>query len=145
MTIRRRETEWFESIVGFTSRGTNTQFAVDLYSAAFLGAHGIKGSTITRTVVKLALLPEVQTTIVELHWGIVIVNADAVAAGVLPDANDVADRADWLIRGWLFAKSGNISDGSQTDRVIVDLRSQRIIRAEEDQLTLVVNMSNPWT
>ena len=142
MTTRRRETEWYSSILGFTNVNNGAQTANRLYSTTSTPISRIKGSTITRIIIKMIMHPSVITAIHEMHWGIVIVNEDAIAAGAYPDADDISDRADWLARGWLCGRSANLSDGSQDDRVELDLRSQRIMRAEEDALMLVIDNSN---
>ena len=141
MTSQARRTEWFDRVMPLTALAGSGQAGFRLYSAIDQGRQDIKGATVTRLIGKIVLYPSVVTTLVEMHWGIVVVNADAAAAVAFPDADTEADRADWMIRGWLVAKSGNISDGSQSDRVVFDTRAQRILHSEEDQLMVILDAS----
>jgi len=136
-----RRLEWFTRFIGFTVIASGAQDSFDLYSAAALGAGDIKDSTITRMIIKIIMLPTNLVTMTELFYGIVILNQDAVTAGALPEADVTTDRADWLVRGWLAAKSANLSDITQTDRVELDLRAQRKLHSEEDALTIVYDAS----
>ena len=137
VTRRGRRLEWFDSILGFTTIADGGQTSQTLFDANVLGAIGVKGATITRQIVKIIMRPTVLVTISELHYGITIVNADALTASAIPEADVVSDRADWMVRGWLAAFSNSLSDSTQTDRVMADIRTQRIMRSEEDALIVI--------
>ena len=70
-------------------------------------------------------------------------NADARAAGAFPEADDVSDRAGWMVRGVLRGKNSDLSDSSQTVHRSLDIRSQRVMRNEEDELQLVLDAFTP--
>ena len=135
-----RQVMWItrEQIVTNLASGAITNLG--LYS---IGIHGgtlfKKGSTITRMLVDLIVSPDAVAQRVRLYWGIVVVNADARAAGAFPDPEDVTDRPSWLVRGRAEVMADSISDASQWKRIELDLRSQRIMRSEEDELQLILS------
>ena len=104
-----------------------------------LGVREVKGATVTRMLLDIRLEASSLAQQVQCHWGIVIVNADARAAGAFPDADDLGDRADWLVRGHLRTVQDSLSDASQWDRVKADLRAQRVLRSEESELHLIMD------
>ena len=139
MTSPRRQLRWFDTLVGFTNLASGVQTNHDLL--ANQATDLVMGSTITRIILKLALKANTLVTLHEMHYGISIVNADAVIGGALPDADVVSDRADWMLRGWLYARSSNLSDRSQDDVVQHDVRAQRILRASADRLHIILDAS----
>ena len=90
-------------------------------------------------IIDLRLAADSVAQRVQLLWGIVVVNADARAAGAFPDADDMTDRADWLVRGKMETIQDSLSDASQWDRVSLDLRAQRILHSEEAELHLIID------
>lgn len=137
---RRRETEWFAlDRVPFQSLTGNSQTNETLFNATAVGARFVKGTTMTRMLIDIAIKPNSISQQVALAWGIVTMNADARAAGAFPDAEDVSDRAGWMMRGRLVTISANLSEASQWDRRTYDIRSQRVLRDEEQELQLVLN------
>ena len=147
MTSRnRRPFEWYETAATMTSLGANAQTHAVIRSAIDQGAANLRGSTVTRLVGWVALKASTLTVLAELAFGIIIVNADARIAAALPDPNDPSDRANWMYRDRLLCQSGNLSDSSQWDRIRFDIRSQRIMRSEEDELVIIFNagpLNNP--
>ncbi len=142
MTNRNRQArpvQWYSTIMPLTSLASAGQITVSLLSVATVPLARIRGSTITRIVMKLRAHSTNLATLHEVHWGIVLMNADAVAAGGFPDADDASDRADWMVRGWLSARAASLSDQSQDDVTELDLRAQRILRSEEEDLRLIMD------
>ena len=100
-----------------------------------------KGATITRIIMQLTL-QGLSTGLVGIcDWGIVVLNGDAVIAQAFPDADVSSDRADWLARGQESVVTSVVSDGSQLVRVFRDLRAQRVIRSEEDELHFIMDQN----
>ena len=93
----------------------------------------------TRTIVDLTCRANSVSQVVEMFYGIVVVNADARAAGSFPEADDMSDRPDWLVRGRMTTVTDSLFDSSQWHRVRLDLRSQRVLRSEEDELHVVID------
>jgi len=134
----RRATEWVSKDVIFTSLTSASQQTQNLYRGADV-AWSVKGSTVTRILLDFEMRPSVVAQVCRIYWGIVIVNADAVAALVFPDADDMTERSDWLARGMLTATMSDVQDSSQWKGIHRDLRAQRVMRAEDDELRLVVD------
>ncbi len=138
---RRRTMQWFSKFAQQTNLASGGQANLALYNTSDVNFLFIKGATITRVILDLIWHPQTLTTASYLFWGLVIGNAEVFAAGSFPDADDMSDRAGWLGRGMLKAKSGNLSDGSQDPHVQLDLRSQRVMRTEEDDFRLILDAS----
>jgi len=137
MTMRR-QTQWFGSRAAWSSLIASAQSNLLLYNTTSLASAPTKGTTVTRMIVTVRSRPDTIAQDVNLAWGIVVVNADARAAGAFPDPEDLGDRAGWLVRGDQLGKSANLSESSQWVITELDLRSQRILRSEQDELHLVV-------
>ena len=132
-----RTTKWFTTIKNPTTIGGGGKDNVNLL--ATFDAANAKGSTVTRMLIKLGMWPETLTTIAKLPWGITYVNADAVTANAFPDPEVGADNVDWLVRGYLFNGSSNISETRQGDRDVMDIGTMRICRAQQDQLHILLD------
>ena len=137
----KRSFEWFTTDTGFQSLASAAQTNLTLYSATLVGARFIKGATVTRMLLDLRLRSDSVAQLVEAYFGILPVNADARAAGAFPDVDDASDRAGWLYRAKFRTIQDSLSDSSQWDTRHLDLRAQRILRTEEDELQLVVDAS----
>jgi hypothetical protein len=135
----RRGFEWFSSDIDFADLAGDGQTNLLLYNAIGQGARFVKGATVTRMIIDLRMRANAVAQTVILFWGIVVVNADARAAGAFPEADDLTDRADWLIRGKMQTIQASLSDSSQWDTVKLDIKSQRVLRAEEDELHLILD------
>ena len=139
VTRNRRPFEWYSSRQGaFVTLASGAQTNLLLYNAISLGVRNIKGATITRIIGQLKLRADSLAQNVDLHYGIVVVNADARAAGAFPDPDDLSDRPDWMVRGLLQTVQASLSDSTQWDVAKFDLRAQRILRSEEDELHLIL-------
>ena len=138
MTLRRA-TQWLSTYKGRGNLASGVQDNLLLVNETELGVREVKGATVTRILLDIRLEASSVAQQVQMHWGIVVVNADARAAGAFPDADDYGDRADWLVRGHLRTIQSDLSDASQWDRVRADLRAQRILRSEESELHLIVD------
>ncbi len=130
--------EWFTSSVSFANLNSGAQTNLTLYNATVVGARFVKGATVTRMLVDIIVRSDSVAQDNRLFWGITIVNADARAAGAFPEAADFSDRPGWLGRGLINNKQSDLSDSSQWSREKLDLRSQRILRNEEDELQLIL-------
>ena len=115
-----------------------------LFNDATFGGRHLEGATVTRMLVKLWLRSDALTQDNILDWGITKVNADARAAGAFPDPNDFLDRASWLVRDRMYNRQSNLSDGTQWTISHMDLRAQRILRNEEEELHLILNNSGSF-
>ena len=143
----RRPTEWYtteNTAGGFEVLNAGGQTNLPLFTSAQITASAIKGSTVTRLLMQLLFRADsvAQTNI--LHWGIVVINGDAASAGVFPDPQDLSDRAGWMARGKLLVIQDSLSDASQWAQAKLDLRGQRVLHNEEDQLHLIVNNSGSF-
>ena len=132
-----RPMEWYTKNFDFSSLASAAQNTGRLYSAQDEGLRNIKGATITRIIVDVGLRAESVAQLVRMFWGILIVSAEARIGLTLPDADDMSDRHDWLVRGRLFTIQDSLSDSSQWAWARLDLRAQRIMRSEEDELVII--------
>ena len=137
----RRSTEWFTLDRRDQGLATDDQTNETLFNATSVGARSVKGTTITRMLIDLNLRAGSIAQRVNLYWGILVMNADARAAGAFPEADDVSDRAGWMVRGNMSTIMSDLSDGSQWLRIHRDIRSQRILHTEEDELQLILDSS----
>ena len=135
----RRPMEWFNTSRSFTSLAASTQVSTTLFSAAAQGTRSVLGATVTRELLDIYVQAESVAQLVEMYYGLAILSQDAVLASGLPDPDSETDRADWLTRGRIMTIQASLSDSSQWGRVHLDLRSQRILRSEEDQVELIFN------
>lgn len=139
-SLRRRETEWFGlDRTTFQALAGLAQTNETLFSATLAGARFVKGTTITRMLIDIAIRADNVAQTVQLAWGITTMNADARAAGAFPEADDPSDRAGWMVRGRLITIQASLSDASQWHRKTLDIRSQRILRNEEEELQLILD------
>ncbi len=140
MTTRnRRVLQWFTSNQNNTALLSDTQQNLLLYNAIVQGPRFIKGATVTRILLDLVIEADSVAQRNTMFWGIAVVNADARAAGAFPEADDVSDRAGWLGRGKLEVEQASLADSSQWGRTKLDLRSQRVLRNEEEELHLIID------
>ncbi len=135
----RRPFEWYSAFIDFADLAAGSQTNMLMYNAVTHGTRNIKGATITRMLMELVVRSNSVAQDNILFWGIVIVNSDARAAAAFPEPRDVSDRPDWLARGRMQNKQSDLSDSSQWTTKTLDLRTQRIIRAEEDELHLIID------
>ena len=138
VTRNKRGLQWFTSVLSMGALSDSGQTNLPLYTVANVSAQFIKGSTVTRTLVDIRIAANSVAQRVILFCGLVVINADAASAGVFPDPGDSSDRAGWLGRWRMETIQDSLSDSSQEDHVKLDLRSQRILRAEEDEYHLIV-------
>ncbi len=137
-TAKRREMEWFTGKTGFAGLTTASLTNFTLFNAISVGARFIKGTTITRILMDLTFRSPSVAQNNEASYGVLIMNADARAAGAFPNPDDVSDRAGWMFRGRGQNITSSVSDGSQWTRLTHDNRSQRVLRTEEDELQFVI-------
>ena len=145
MVLRRRERQWFTSATGFTGLAAGDQTDVQLYNATIHGPRFMKGATVQRMIINMTIRSPSLAENNTLFWGIVVVNEDARIAGALPEADDTADRADWLVRGRLQNITSSVPDGSQWTHRNYDIRSGRTLRSEEDGLLMILDNLGSFT
>ena len=113
---------------------------VNFNLSASIGQSNIKGSTITRLIIDLWTAADTLGATKITDWGIAILNTDAVVAGAFPDADNENEKIDWLVRGRLVTEPPRTgSEFGQHGRQTLDIRSARIIRAEDTQVHLVAD------
>ena len=136
-----RQTEWYEDFRDFTPLVQGTSDVVRIRAAVDEGAANLKGSTVTRLIGWVAVVPTVLASVSSCAWGIIVGNSDARVVGALPNPEDISDRADWMVRDRMLVNSNSLSDSSQWARRSFDLRAQRVMRSEEDELCFVIHAS----
>jgi len=134
-----REKQWFTSITPSTTLLSGAQTSIQLFNATIHGPRFIKGATVLRTLVDMKIQATAVAQQVGLFYGLAVVNEDARIAGALPEADDSADRADWMLRGRLSTIQASLSDASQWDTVRQDIRSGRTLHSEEDGLLMILD------
>ncbi len=139
MPQHERRLQWYTKNQDFAAIGSASQANMRMYSAIDEGRGDIKGATVTRMIIDIGLRSPTVAQLTRLFWGIVIVDTEARIAGGLPDADDMSDRHDWLIRGRLFNIQSDLSDSSQWTMRHYDIKTQRILRSEEHELLLVID------
>ena len=132
-----RALEWYTTLLGSQSVVNGGQANSSLLDN--LPAGLIKGSTITRIIMRLVIRPNVVNTLCFLSFGIVLMTDEAVSASGFPDADVAADQADWIMRSRESASLVNLNDNSQWSRVAFDLRAQRVIRSANDTLQFIID------
>ena len=140
MVTQRRTLKWVNVEKPFTNLAAGAQDNLLIYNEAVLGQLSVKGTTVTRLLLDLKIRSDSLAQLNLLHYGITTVNADARAAGAFPDANDMTDRASWLVRGKLENQM-TAQDTSQWTMIERDLRAQRVFRNEEEELHLIIRNS----
>ena len=141
----RRPFEWYSVRADWGALTTGAQTNLLMYNAIVHGPRNLKGATVTRIIGDIKIRSETVAQDNTGIFGIVVVNADARAAAAFPDADDYTDRVDWLYLGRLQNKQSDLSDASQWTTMNLDLRAQRILRSEEDELHLVVDSISAFT
>ena len=143
--VMRRQLAWVNARSDFATLAGGAQTNMLLFNDATFGGRHTKGATVTRILAKVWMKNNAVAQANSLAWGITIVNADARAAGAFPDPADLGDRAGWLVRDWMLGNSDSLSDASQWITTVFDLRSQRILRNEEDELHLIPENTGSFT
>jgi len=139
-----RPVQWVSSQFSFSNFVAGATTNLLLYNSLSLGFAAVKGATVTRTILKLWVASQALAQLNELAWGITQVNADARAASAFPDPDDMSDRAGWMIRGWELNQMSDLSNSNQWTTVNMDLRGQRVLRNEQDELHLIVHNSGSF-
>ena len=135
----RRTTQWFTREQQLSNLGPSAVTNLGLYSQGIHGDRFETKSIVTRMIIDLTFTGDTIAQRGRTYWGIVVVNAVARAAAAFPDPEDVIDRASWLVRGCEHFNQDSLPDRSQWARVQLDLRAQRVLRSEEDELQLIVS------
>jgi len=102
-----------------------------------------RGSTVTRIIIDQWVRNDVQQTFKIADFGIVWAHSQAVATtAALPDPGLEDDRADWLVRFRMVNQMDATTSGTQQiAHKMMDIRSQRICRSDEDELTYIMKDS----
>ncbi len=83
----KREKQWFTSITPFNTFASGVQGSIQLFNATIHGPRFIKGATVLRTIVEMELKATAVAQLVEIFWGLVVLNSDARVAGAVPEAD----------------------------------------------------------
>ena len=134
----QRPMQWYDRFTAFANLTAGAITNHNLYTASIHGVRNIRGATLTRMIFEMHLRSDAVAQENNVNWGILIMNADARAAGAFPDPDDESDRAGWIVRGRLFSMQSDLSDYSQWTHRELDLRAQRIFRDEESELQLIL-------
>ena len=134
----RRQTKWFTTLRTLQALADNTQLTFPLL--ADLSASQTQGATITRILIELWIANDITNNAKTMDWGIVLLAGEAVTAGGIPDAQDEDERVDWMGRGRMHVITNNISVMPNFAHMERDLRAQRIIRDEFQELRLITNL-----
>ena len=132
-----RPFQWFTRIVPNTTLAGNAQTSVDL--TVNMESARRKGCTVTRMLVNVVLEAGVVAQDLQLTYGVLWVDADALSAGALPDTDVESENVDYMLRGCLFGSQSDLADSSQWTRVSHDVRGQRVCRTDQDHLVLVLD------
>ena len=109
--------------------------------AADLAAGNRKGATVQRVLLELWTRNDTINSVQHMDFGIMWVDTDAVVAGGFPDPNNETEQADWLVRGRMVNVTPVLNEQSPLNHRTYDLHSQRMCRAENDQLMLILQTS----
>ena len=105
-----------------------------------LGTAEKKGLTIVRLIIDIAAVLISAGTGGRLTIGICVVNDDALASLVLPDATNEADKPGWLYRTRRSVFTSDPNDLAQQAHFKEDLRSKRTFRGASDNLVMVLDL-----
>ena len=142
--VMRRKTQWYTTRLVDFSLIAGAQDALILFDQLSAVGDIVKGCTVTRMLVDLWMKPASVAQVNTALWGITTVNSDARAAGALPEADDLAERAGWLVRGELYSIA-NALTRSEFAHTQMDLRSQRVLRNDEEELILIIDNAGSFT
>ncbi len=139
MTTPRRRMQWFSEQASEAPIALSAQLTLNILSG--LLADLAKNATITRVLLSMFITPDTIAQVSHTSFGVVLVNSDAAAAGAFPDADDMTDRVDWMMRDRSRNMVSSLSDSSQSWKREYDLRGQRVIRTEESGLYIILDQS----
>ena len=108
----------------------------------------LKGLTVTRTIIRLAVGGQTINTSGLFHLGIYLAENDAAAALAFPEVQDTLDDAGWLIRlpFQKWGTGGNTNDFQNFLQVREDIRAMRKYPGEDyTNIILLTNTSASGT
>ncbi len=133
---RGRLLKWFTTLRQLQALADNSQVTFDLLTD--LSASQTQGSTITRILIEMWAVNDQAGNAKALDWGMVLISGEAASAGAFPDADDEDERVDWLGRGRMHCLTAVLNEN--TAHMERDLRAQRVIRDEFQQLRLIMDL-----
>ena len=135
-----RTVKWFTTLLNTQALASAGQTNFNLL--ADLAVANAKGSTVTRLIIDLMVHCDTDGSRKTMDLGVVWLDGDAVAAGAFPEADAASERVDWLMRGRMkihrFAAAS--LDMVPIAEKAWDIRSQRICRAERDELQMICDL-----
>ena len=140
---RGRLLKWFTTLRNLQALADNSQITFQLLED--LTVSQTEGSTITRILIEIWIRNDTVQNEKTMDWGIVLLGGEAVAAGVFPDADVEDERVDWLARGRMHGYTNGLFINQDNSHVERDLRAQRIVRDEFQQLRLIFNSDTNGT
>ena len=99
------------------------------------GAFVRKGTTLTRLIGVMSLVPAAVNVLQKVSYGVIMVNEDAFNAAAVPDP-EVPDNADWLCWESRFFRQTEIKEV----HIPCDLRGQRKYRSEDSVIALITHV-----
>jgi len=133
---------WVTRIDDSQAVSSGGQTCIDLLVPYTVLVDNLKGHTITRIIMRIILEPDTTDQITSTHYGIAVVNADAAAANAFPDADIEGDNVAWLMRDFSVNRMTSLTDSSQVADRSYDIRAQRLLRSDQDELHLIVDTSS---
>ena len=134
--VMKRQLGWVSTEQGFGTLAAGASSRLTLYQDSTFGGRHTKGATVTRTIAKIWLRSDSVAQENDMAWGIAVMNGDVPAGS--PDPSDMSDRPGWLIRDYLRNAQDSLLNSAQWTLAHMDLRSQRILRSEEEVVRLQV-------
>jgi len=138
--VANRTLKWFTALGNDAAIASAGQGTFNLLSA--VDQANLKGSTVTRILFKAWGVPDLAGARKSIDMGITWLDTDAVVAGAFPDVDVAAERVDWLYRSRMFTQGETSVVQGMVATEVADIRSQRICRADLDQLTLIVDVNS---
>jgi len=135
--------KWFTTLKNGQALSDNSQITFDLL--ADLSVSQTEKATITRILLEFYLRNDTVQNDKVMDWGIVLLAGEAVSAGAFPDADDEDERVDWLGRGRIVNTTDLLFRPENMRFRAYDLRAQRIIRDEFQQLRLILDVDSNGT
>jgi len=138
--MANRTVKWFTTLRTDQVLASGLQTTFDLLAGVAVANR--KGSTVTRFLLDIWMTPDTINSRKAIDFGTVWVDSDAVVAGAFPDADVETEKVDWLMRSRMVVLGPNAgSIFLQPPMRSYDIRSQRICRADNDELRLICDIN----
>ena len=133
----KRAVEWYSRTLFNTAVAASGQSNLDLSSEVPDALK--KGGTIIRTLLDLTVNANLASTTTDVSLGLVLVTADALAAGAFPDARAFQDEPGWLYKNTCLVRGdASFAAAYQGTHIKEDLRGRRKFTGEEMRYVLLM-------